>query len=110
MQPFNKLTFNSVPNSPAANDTARSNFSNRSSQVHLPRTKQEPCCLIYRCAMQEKDEFFVSSWVVEVQPGRAILEKPPSRPMRRSLLTFVRRRSAAATLLGRGPTGRTPHC
>ena len=76
MQPFNKLTFNSVPNSPAANDTARSNFSIRSSQVHLPRTKQEPCCLIYRCAMQEKDEFFVSSWVVEVEPGRAILEKP----------------------------------
>ena len=25
---------------------------------------------------RKKDEFFVSSWVVEVQPGHAILEKP----------------------------------
>src|SRR5258708_38773932 len=77
MQPFNKLTFNSVPNSPAANDTARSNFSNREARRSTSRVPSKSrVVLLYRCAMQEKDEFFVSSWVVEVEPGRAILEKP----------------------------------
>jgi len=29
---------------------------------------------------RSKDRFFVSSWVGEVQPGRAILEKPSAGP------------------------------
>src|SRR5713226_2676415 len=77
MQPFNKLTFNSVPNSPEANDTARSNFSNREahrSTSRVPGKSRVALSMDAQC--RKKDEFFVSSWVVEVEPGRAILEKP----------------------------------
>jgi hypothetical protein len=68
MQPFNKLTFNALPNSSAANDTARSTFSNESSQVHLPRTKQAMSPDLWMLDARARIDFFVSSWVWKSSP------------------------------------------
>src|ERR1700681_1821639 len=79
MQP-SKLTFNSAPNLSAPNDTARSNISNKRSQIHLPGTEREPCLSrasnLWMRNGGIKMNFFASGWVVEVEPGHAILEKP----------------------------------
>src|ERR1700731_3209579 len=84
MQPFHKLTFNSAPSLPAQTIPLVQTFQDR--RAHPPAHRARavlPYLVLPDLWMRNagiRVNFFVSSWVVEVQPGRAILEKPSAAP------------------------------